>query len=183
MADSERSSHEIGVALIEAVTKLFWPVAVVLIILMFQHPIYEVMSMISKQIPIGGASVELAGFKVSLPKGWEFPKPSTDVAETLPKLDKKLLEFVLRYPPDTSYPLCIKGKPKEDLKFADFEQMSDSLYTRLEKLGLVSLKKMAPQPSGLENNTCFDAHFEESYAETRQYLINILSSVDFRKLS
>ena len=63
MADSEKHTHTIGVATIEAFAGLFWPGAVLVIVLMFRTPIGDVISLVGQQIPIGRAYVEVGGSK------------------------------------------------------------------------------------------------------------------------
>jgi hypothetical protein len=178
MAHGDRTSHDIDVALIKAVTKLFWPAAFLIILVVFHRQVTDVITMVERQMTLGGASVEVAGIKVSLPKGMQLPPPRSEVAEVLPKFDTQLLKFVLDHPSDTPInPQCPKGKNVTDVSFEDFDPEISRPLTKLEKLKLVSMTTVHQA-----DKTCVGVHFDELYRLTREYLVSILSWVDFAKL-
>src|SRR4051812_11997226 len=84
----------VAVALIGAIPKLLWPILILWSVLLFQKPIYDLISAAANQITGGGAAIDIAGLKISLPKN-SVPLPPYRVKYILPELDAEILSFMV----------------------------------------------------------------------------------------
>ena len=174
-SQNRTSSQILLIAVLEFIPKLFWPTIAVVVLIMFESPIYEAVTAVSGQIANGGASIEISGLKVTLSKD-EIPPPPDDVKEVLPQLDAKLIEFIVAN---------VGGKNTLDICYRDRnpeEFMEESVSNRLRKLDLITFEKEQWHESdGTPCSIGSKTKYTPLYDAVRKYLIDVLKSITFMK--
>jgi hypothetical protein len=172
----ETAGSTIIIAVINIIPRLAWPLLVALLLVFLWTPLNKTVIEAADLIADGGASVEVAGLKISLPKR-EVPVPPLAVKNILPQLDADMVNFIVANVGgqnilDICYP---EAHPKE---------LSDdnSVSNRLRKLGLIAFVQKEQREKGT-GKTCGDGSqtsYTSLYDMTRDYLIRIIEAVTFR---
>jgi len=166
-------THYIAVALIEAASKLFWPVIVAFALFAFERPIYNA---INAAAGGSGANIEIAGVKISLPKN-AIPPPPYRIRGILPQLDSEALDFIAQnVGGDNTTEFCW---PTADVASTFFAE--DSVYSRLKKLDMITFDRADIIDSDTKRKCPAGARlkFKQLYDLTRGYLVDILKAVNF----
>jgi hypothetical protein len=133
-AVQSKGNAPIAVAAIEALSKLFWPMVACWALLMFEKPISTALDVVAKQIPGGGASVEIAGLKINLPKS-ALPSAPERVKNILPKLESEDIDFIIaNIGEDNTLDIC-----HQDANLDAFKE--NSVFSRLNKLEMITFEK------------------------------------------
>ena len=152
------------------IPKLIWPCVLVTVLLLFRGPLSSALSAASTA---GGTTIDVAGFKLSLPKN-EIPNPPSSIKAVLPRLDADLITNIV-----SNY----GGKNRVDTCYdsaSDDEMAADSVKTRLKELKLISFEREPFVTK--EGRICPSASlttYTRDYDMVRAYLIQIISSVKF----
>jgi hypothetical protein len=126
--------HVVPVALIEAISKLFWPVVACWALLMFEKPIYDVVNATANQISDGGTSIEIHGLKITLPKN-AIPSAPERVKDILPKIDSEMIAFIIANTGgDNTLDICYGDGNLDEFK-------EGSVSSRLKKLGMITFER------------------------------------------
>jgi hypothetical protein len=164
----------VSVAIIEALSGLAWPIIAIVGVFLFRPPIEQILYRASTQLQ-RGASVELAGLKIELPKS-NLPRPPQRVAKILPQLDSEELDYILTNVGDGSVSNCYAQRDLPDA-FA-----STSAESRLNGLGLIMRREVLKAYKADDGTACVtgsNIEFEPIYTLTRNYLVDIIKSLQF----
>jgi hypothetical protein len=162
-----QTNHKSGVtricvALIEAVSKLFWPAVVVYALFTFERPIYNAINTASG----GGATVEVAGLKIILPKS-AVPPPPDSIKAILPSLDAEEIEFIIGTGKASAEEYCWTPEDMTN------NLSENSVYSRLKKSDMISISSTTACTGGTR------VAFKPLLNTTRGYLADILKGTIF----
>jgi len=159
----------IAVASIEALSKVFWPMIACLALVMFEKPISTALDAAARS----GASVEIAGLKITLSKS-AIPSPPERVKNVLPQLEPEDIDFIIATTGgDNTLNIC-----HQDAELEAFKE--NSVFSRLKKLEMITFEKaQVPSPNGKPCLAGSKTQFEPLYNLVRSYLIDVLKAVTF----
>jgi hypothetical protein len=160
------------VAVIEIIPKLLWVVVIILV----KPSLSSLLDKAGSQIQ-GGASVDIAGLKITLPKS-TLPKPPERARQILPKLDSETIEYILvNVPSDLSRCYEARGVSGDDIE--DFR--IDAPESRVQALSLIKRTKKGKfrDKDGTNCAAGSEIQFLPVYSLVRSYLIEVLKNIDF----
>jgi hypothetical protein len=142
-------------------------------LLMFEKPVSTALDAAAKQISGGGASVEIAGLKITLPKS-AIPSPPERVKNVLPKLEPEDIDFIIANTGgDNTLDIC-----HQDAKLDAFNE--NSVFSRLKKLEMITFEKVQLFDSkGIPCLAGSKTQFKPLYNLVRSYLSDVLKEVTF----
>jgi hypothetical protein len=160
----------VAVAWINLLQKAIWPGVVCFALLVFHSPIANG---INSATSGSGATVEIAGLKITLPKS-EIPQAPDAIKNILPHLDSDMIANIIANvggdnKVDTCYPVAEPDELTRD----------DSVKSRLKHLGLIVFEKEDFTANGRTCAAASKTTYTHTYDLVRQYLIEILSSLKF----
>lgn len=139
------------------------------ILLLFQGPITTALQVAATA---GGTTIDVAGFKMTLPKS-EVPSPPDAIKSILPQLDADLIaNIVSNYGGHNRVDTCYQTDDDDELN-------SDSVKSRLKKLGLISFDKESFIQNGKPCPSASMTTYTHNYNLVRNYLLQVISSVKF----
>jgi len=152
------------------IPKLIWPCILISVLFLFKAPISNALSAAALA---GGITIDVVGFKLTLPKN-EIPSPPEPIRAVLPKLDPYLIVNIV-----SNY----GGKNRVDTCYEtanDDEMAADSVKTRLKEFKLINFEKESFTTK--EGKACPSASvttYTRNYDLVRAYLLQVISSVKF----
>lgn len=170
--NSATNDRAVLIALIDASSKLFWPILACWALLIFKDPISTALSAAARQIDGGGASVEIAGLKIILPKS-AIPTPTDDVKAVLPKILPPDVDFIIaNVGGDNTLDICYQDK-----ELAAFD--NNSVFVRLKELELITFERETLYQGGKPCLAGSKTTYKPLYNSVRSYLIRVLKAVTF----
>ena len=159
------ATAKIVTSLITILPQIAWPIVATFAIIYFHRPIYSAAEAISWQIGMGGATVEVQGFGITLPKS-SIPAPPEEVKDVLPYFDSEMISFMIRN---------IGGDNTIDTCTPD----NNNITEELKKYQLMTFTPEKVSQS--DGKTCDGVKYRytKTYDAIREYLLKILTSVKF----
>ena len=156
-------------AILGFLQKMIWPGLLMVVLLLFKGPITTALEAAATA---GGTSIDVAGFKLTLPKS-EIPSPPDAIKSTLPQLDPDLIaNIVSNYGGHNRVDTCYQSENDDELE-------ADSTKSRLKSLGLINFNKEEFRQAGKVCPSASITTYTRNYDLVRSYLIQVTSSLKF----
>ena len=159
------ATAKIVTSLITILPQIAWPIVATFAIIYFHRPIYSAAEAISWQIGMGGATVEVQGFGITLPKS-SIPAPPEEVKDVLPYFDSEMISF---------YDSKHRWRQHNRYMHPD----NNNITEELKKYQLMTFTPEKVSQS--DGKTCDGVKYRytKTYDAIREYLLKILTSVKF----
>lgn len=162
-------STSLKVAWVGVVQAAIWPLVALIALLRFANPISGAIETAANG---GGATVEIAGLKITLPKSELLPPPA-QIKHILPQLTPATIQnIVSNYGGKNRVDTCYTSTDDDELK-------DGSTKDRLKKFCLIRFEREDPSIVGKDCKDASITTYTPEYDLTRDYLINVLKNIKF----
>ena len=134
MGQSMEDNKSVSTALIELIGRAFWPIIVVIAIIIFKPYLETFLEAASSQVK-RATTVKIGSIDISISQS-NLPKPTLSVSKKLPEIDSDLMNYILLQDPSASaVEECYSDQAPEELS-------AEGAVTRLSKLDLLEFKEL-----------------------------------------